>query len=510
MKVCKLCSTPVANSRTYCSNDCKFRDPEYNSSRGRRRSSHKKAFQCSQCTWQSNDIDNVSGAILKHFVNVHAYTHAQFESEFPHIKISARRQHKNSHAASDMACAICGVRMNKITNTHAKKHNITVQEYKERYGPKTVSLSTRRKQSKASFETQLQHIFEGTRLGDSILPLFTPTEYTGVEGRTQYRFKCKTCFFEFEDHLDDGNIPRCRACSPPKDFSPSGKAQTEIYEFISEIYTGTILRNDRKVISPKELDIVLPDIKLAIEYHGLFWHSERYVPRQYHSEKLDLATAAGYRLIQVFEDEWQTKKDIVKSKLHSILNTRIGVVYAKHTAIRPVSFKECREFLEHNHLQGPDVHFSAYGLYHSDTLVAVMTFSKPRVALGHAPAAPHVELSRFCVRAGMNVIGGFSRLLAHFKKTHGACTLVSYADLRYVDPRNNVYTKTGFKLVSKTPIGYWYFNNGYRRLHRFNLTKKVLSEKYGATGTNEYEMAKSVGFDRIWDCGHLKYELTIP
>ena len=78
-----------------------------------------------------------------------------------------------------------------------------------------------------------------------------------------------------------------------------------------------------------------------------------------------------------------------------------------------------------------------------------------------------------------------------------------------------MYTKLGFNLVKTIKPTYTYYNtdyNRYTRFHKFNFRKKVLLKKYPDQVTSdmtETEMAKILGFDRIWDCGLFKYELTI-
>jgi G:T-mismatch repair DNA endonuclease (very short patch repair protein) len=61
--------------------------------------------------------------------------------------------------------------------------------------------------------------------------------------------------------------------------------EREVYEFILSLYNKEIIRNDRTVLNGKELDIYLPDYNLAIEFNGLYWHSEDYVGKNYHLNK---------------------------------------------------------------------------------------------------------------------------------------------------------------------------------------------------------------------------------
>ena len=48
----------------------------------------------------------------------------------------------------------------------------------------------------------------------------------------------------------------------------------------------------------------------------------------------------------------------------------------------------------------------------------------------------------------------------------------------------------------------------YKREYRFNYTKgKLIKMGYDANKT-EWDIMKEIGYDRIWDCGNLKYGLT--
>ena len=94
----------------------------------------------------------------------------------------------------------------------------------------------------------------------------------------------------------------------------------ELTDFIKSIYGGVVIINTRTVIGPKELDIYLPELNIAFEYCGLYWHSELYgMPRAYHLNKLNACTYKGIRLIQIFENEWLSKKSIVLSRIKNVI-----------------------------------------------------------------------------------------------------------------------------------------------------------------------------------------------
>jgi ribosomal protein L34E len=82
--------------------------------------------------------------------------------------------------------------------------------------------------------------------------------------------KCKKhgrFFIDPYSHLKGAGCPIC--------YNENSKSKQEesLYQFIKEIYNGKINKNDRKTINPLEIDIVLPDVGIAFEYDGLYWHS---------------------------------------------------------------------------------------------------------------------------------------------------------------------------------------------------------------------------------------------
>src|SRR5690606_24877531 len=88
-----------------------------------------------------------------------------------------------------------------------------------------------------------------------------------------------------------------------------------LYEFVRENYKGIIVKNDRSILNGKELDIYLPDINLAIEFNGIYWHSELYKESDYHYSKSKLCKESGIKLIHIWEDDWVNKEDLVKSNI---------------------------------------------------------------------------------------------------------------------------------------------------------------------------------------------------
>lgn len=297
----------------------------------------------------------------------------------------------------------------------------------------------------------------------------------------------------------------CPNCYPRQQIVSN--IEIELREYIVSIYSGTIVYNDREKLSGKELDIYFPDLNLAIELDGIYWHSE-----QVHQNKLNIkhkngfAYARGIRLIQIFEDEWVYNKNIVKSRLSHILKLHNDKkIYARKCVIKHIDNATKTIFLKENHIQGNDVSKIRYGAFYQNELVAVMTFKPTNMVKGGNGSV--MELSRFCVKLNHSITGIASKLMKNYKQEYSKDwkTLISYADARW--SVGNLYKTLGFSYVTHTSPSYFYIIDG-RRWHRSNFMKhKIVTVE--TSHLSEYEIMLNRGYDRIWDAGALKFEMVM-
>ena len=108
------------------------------------------------------------------------------------------------------------------------------------------------------------------------------------------------------------DVTICAQCNEYKGSS----GEQEVFEFVQSIYDKPISRSNRELISPFEIDMVLDDIKLCIEFNGDYWHSINVNgDKYYHFKKLQKCVSLGYDLIQIKENDWNQNKDEIKRKL---------------------------------------------------------------------------------------------------------------------------------------------------------------------------------------------------
>jgi very-short-patch-repair endonuclease/endogenous inhibitor of DNA gyrase (YacG/DUF329 family) len=279
--------------------------------------------------------------------------------------------------------------------------------------------------------------------------------------------------------------------------------EEEIADILSEIGVN-FERNNQRLIRPLELDFYLPDHNLAIEFNGLYWHSEinGNKNKSYHAEKTNQCLEHGVQLLTIFEDEWLNRKDIIVRHISHLCgksNRRVGA--RKTTIVESDNSKEVREFLEANHIQGSTFSFSkAWWAIHEDERVAVF------VVRQHDDGS---EITRYCTKGDASFPGLFTKFISHVKKTTEITKLMTIADLRW--SCGDVYLKSGFELVDFIEPDYFYTDCKKSREHKFNFRKDRIASKYGLVteGKTERELTTELGLDRIWDCGKLKFELVL-
>jgi len=283
----------------------------------------------------------------------------------------------------------------------------------------------------------------------------------------------------------------------------SGK-ELIIREFIESNYKGKIEYNNRDF--GKELDIYIPDLKLAIEYNGLYWHNELYKSKIYHKEKTEMCEKNDIQLLHIWEDDLNYRPDIIKSTLLNKLN-KSNKIYARKCILKEIKDNSIvRDFLFENHIQGFVGSNVKLGLYYNNELVSLMTFGKTRKHMGNTSIEGEYEMIRFCNKKVTSVIGGASKLLKYFIRNYNPHKIITYADRSY--SKGNLYTKIGFTFEHDTEPNYYYVSRDVRK-SRFNYRKDVLVSEGYDSDKSEHEIMLERNIYRIYDAGHKKYILNL-
>lgn len=284
---------------------------------------------------------------------------------------------------------------------------------------------------------------------------------------------------------------QCKQCSE----SGVSRAELELSETVSR--WGLKVRQHHRQIDPAyEYDITVPEQRIAVEFNGLYWHSERVKGADYHLRKTFAANKAGWQLIHVWEDDWLYRRPVVEK----MLKRKLGVsdeerLNARSLTYRQVTSAEATPFLEDNHIQGTSGGSWRGGLFNGDELVAVMLMKRR--------SEGQYELTRYATSA--IVRGGHSKLLKRFIADLSPKKIITFSDRGVSD--GGLYEQFGFVMDGELAPDYMY-RIGSRREHKFNYRKARFKSdpnlKY-EEGLTERQLAELNGLERIYDAGKVRW-----
>lgn len=267
-----------------------------------------------------------------------------------------------------------------------------------------------------------------------------------------------------------------------------------------------IVTNARRVIHPLELDVFLPEYNLAFEVNGIYWHRDR---PDYHKNKTSACATAGLRLVHLWDYEITQQRGQVSSLCASLLGKNRRV-FARTLQVQQVSDTVAAKFYSLFHMQGTRALTKSavsFALVDGRSILQMLSVDRPLF-----DKRADLELVRTSTRAGVTVVGGFSRLLSRVRRAFPGKTLVTYADLRLFTGAS--YDKAGFTLSHISKPNYWYAHAScpsepvYSRYAAQKHKLKGLLEGFDPE-LSEYENMTEHGFVRIFDCGNAVYRITL-
>ena len=313
--------------------------------------------------------------------------------------------------------------------------------------------------------------------------ILTPIEEYFNRQRQYLDFKCKKCNFICKKTLqafERGSL--CPKCFPVN----KSVSEIEIFEYVKSLGFDDAVSGDRNIIKPKEIDITLKQSNFGIEYNGLYWHSEvvdstkkgDMLWKTKECKKNDL------KLMHIFSDEWEYKKDICKS----MIKNRLGIcdkVWARKCIIKEIGKKDFDNFMNCNHISGTVNSSIKLGLFYNNEITSVIGFRKPR----QKKWSGYYEISRFATKLDTVVVGGLSKFISYYRRNFKE-SLMTYADRRFGEGLG--YEKVGFKYYGETGVDYWY-TDGRHRYGRFIIKAEA--------GKSEREKSLEMNLYKVWGCG---------
>lgn len=317
----------------------------------------------------------------------------------------------------------------------------------------------------------------------------------------------------------------CPCCA---EHGPS-RGESELLGIVEALLPGVeVVDHDRTVLSGhRELDIAIPSLHVAVEYNGVYWHCDAAgKASSYHADKLRDAAAAGWRLIEVWEDDWRDRREVVirmlAHKLHA--DERLAAVLpgldpkayghapARTLTVERIDGARARMFLAANHIQGPVGASLHLGLVDADgDIRALLCLRRPSSNARMRRAAGQWDIQRYATHG--IVPGGFTRLLAHAATVLRADgerldEWVTFAAHDVSD--GGLYAKAGFTVAGELGPDYMYVGNatGWRRASKERFQRRRFRDDPDLAwdeSWTEAQAAEANGLHRIWDCGKVKW-----
>lgn len=319
----------------------------------------------------------------------------------------------------------------------------------------------------------------------------------------EFDFKCKKCGalfhgkLSFNNYYHHGTFSSCRNCHP---HSASSFEEKELFEFVKSNYSGDVQTNKRTIVPGCELDVFIPEKKLAFEYDGVYWHSEELgTSKSYHLEKTLKCEKAGIRLIHIFETEWKNKKKIVKLKIRNLLGIHSRTIFARKCNVEEIDLDVSRKFQVDNQIQEISNSDLDFGLFFNYELVSTMSFKKLEIEDNAW------EMTNFCCKLDFHILGAAGKLLKQFEKEIRPKSIISYVDRRW--STGKMQMALGFNMCGSEDPDFLYLikNDLEPKTNWQGSILKTNLKTYNSLLSDEENM-KNNGYKRIFDCGKIIFE----
>jgi hypothetical protein len=410
----------------------------------------KEIKKCSYCDWETNDIDNLSGAYEKHLKNIHNLSLMKYLEEYP----QDRDYFKKEIYTELIECKECGKLFKSITNTHIKKHNLTQLEYKIKHGTCIISPQTKEKLL-INYNNFLKN---------------APFLKTSV----------------IEDIVID---------SIPIKFEQSnrtvldGKEIDLLYNNIGLELNGCIYHTE--LFGKKDRNYHLNKTNNALKKGIKLYHI-------FEDETHDKPNIVINKLLHIFNIDNNKKRIHARKCEIKLTDEKLKNEFLEKTHIQG----------------GDNSVVSLGAYFNGELISIMTFDNKRYMNKSKDHNKNIYELKRFSMKNDLIITGIASKLLKYFIVNYSPKKIITFADRRWTPSTDNLYEKLGFTLIKTLSPDYYYFNpkiSRTKRFHKFGFGKANIKKRFPKVFNSkktEWEMMQELGYDRIWDCGKFKYELN--
>lgn len=182
--------------------------------------------------------------------------------------------------------------------------------------------------------------------------------------------RCISCKYEFHRSISNFNkVNTCPSCSPNNISSH----ELELRDFL-DVWGIKYITSDRIILEGLELDVYLPEYKIAIEYNGVYYHSEMMGRgSNYHLNKTTMCDAKGINLFHVNSNEWMNNrlKNVWQNIILNVTNKLKPPPLSHGYVVDIVDVVAELKYLEINNIGGICESEVCYGLYCEGNIIAM-------------------------------------------------------------------------------------------------------------------------------------------
>jgi hypothetical protein len=312
-----------------------------------------------------------------------------------------------------------------------------------------------------------------------------------VYSRKKSKLYCKLCGSIFTTRFHDIFLKKIKSCGCMK--TKISKPVLEISAFLKSHGVENIIENQ---LGNWYVDLFCPQFNLAIDFHGLYYHCNKFNDRSKTEYKKYKSLIIDYDYIIIFEDEWKTKQELFKSLLlNKCKKLTPKSIRPQNCHLDIITSQEVNEFYEQYHYLGGRNSKYNFGMFYENKLVSAMSFNPPS-----RQSVYDLELTRMAANPHFKIHGMWSY---YFKHIDIKGKIVSFSDDRLF--LGKIYETLGFKLDAMIQPDY-YYTNGHIRNHKSLMRKTKEERKISMT---EKDLRRNQGWYQIWDVGKKRWIINM-
>ena len=387
---------------------------------------------------------------------------------------------------SKFCCRECGIEYNKSHGKYKKteEHKIKLAEARKGKEPwnkgrkcteeelKRMSETSKEFWAKEGFKEKMSEIQKESWSNKDLLKKHSQIMHDSTS-RPEVINKIKDGLKEYYNNVDPqvltNRYKKQMETKLEKGILYTSDGEKSITDYVKSLGFNPIKYVIGKGNTRFEVDCYIPELKIGIEYNGIYFHSTNggnKKKKAYHINKSTFALEQGIDLIQIWEDQWKNQQEIIKD----IIAARLGIIkgekiYARKCEIREVITSDYREFCNKYHVQGYRSASVKLGLYYKNELVQIASFNKARSYGNNAVDKYEWEWIRGCISSNNKVIGGTSKLLKYFIDKYNPNNILCFSDWNLFSGKG--YEEAGFILEGYTGPDKFYITNS-SKLVRIN------------------------------------------